>query len=300
MSAIVIFFYSKYVPNIQYLIEKVNRLSYCPTICVDNIIVRQKDLASPVMKTKKVPCFVVINPDRTVNQYIDGDLDIFLQRMIEIEEERIRQQNQQNQEQQNTQQHRRPLDKSPISSVLAQEDYQKATLRQQETQKPQAPMNKSNSDMAISSNPSSLTKSDVPIARSKIGEIINYNQTNQSQSSKEQSTTSSDIMNFNKEKTFKLKPEEQQSAKMSKGQGHDGMGMSSLRPDTKKKDLNVIEDIDVEDSSNLISFSNATTSASQPKNPKDEKNEKKVSEFKSLVNQMMQQRESMMDNMRKE
>jgi len=299
MSAIVIFFYSKYVPNIQYLIEKVNRLSYCHTICVDNIVVRQKVLASPVIKTKRVPCFIVINPDRTVKQYLDADLDIFLNHMNEIEEEKRRQENQQNQQQQNLQQ-RRPIDKSPISSVLAEEDFQKATLRQQEPQKPQAPMNKSNSDMAISSNPSSLTKSDVPIARSKIGEIINYNQTNQSQSSKEQSTTSSDIMNFNKEKTFKLKPEEQQSAKMSKGQGHDGMGMSSLRPDTKKKDLNVIEDIDVEDSSNLISFSNATTSTSQPKNPKDEKNEKKVSEFKSLVNQMMQQRESMMDNMRKE
>jgi len=297
MSAIVIFFYSKYVPNIQYLIEKVNKLSYCHTICVDNIIVRQKVLASPVIKTKKVPCFVVINPDRTVNQYIDADLDIFLQRMSEIEEEKLKQENQQIQQQQQQQQ-RRPLDKSPISSVLAEEDFQKATLRQQEPQKPHA----SNSDMAISSNPSSLTKSDVPIARSKIGEIINYNQTNKPESIKEPSATSSDIMNYNKEKTFKLKPEEQQTAKMSKGQGHDGMagGMSSLRPDSKKKDLSVIEDIDMEDSSGLISFSNANTSSSQPKNPKDDKNEKKVSEFKSIVNQMMQQRESLLDNMRKE
>ena len=294
MSAIVIFFYSKYVPNIQYLIEKVNRLNYCHTICVDNIIVRQKVLASPVMRTKKVPCFVVINPDRTVNQYIDNELDIFLQRMIEIEEQRI-QQTQQQQQLQNTEQPKRHIDKSPISSVLAQEDYQKASLKQQEITKP-TQQNVSNSDMAVSSNPSSFTKSDVPIARSKIGEIINYN----TNSNKEANPASSDVMNFNKEKTFKLKPEEQKTAKMNKGQGHDGMSMSSLRPDTKKKDLSVIEDIDMEDSSGLISFSNATTSTSQPKNPKDEKNDKKVSEFKSMVNQMMQQRESMMDNLRKE
>lgn len=290
MSAIVIFFYSKYIPNIQYLIEKVNKLNYCHTICVDNIIVRKKVLASPIMKDKRVPCFVVINPDRTVNQYVDNELDMFLQRLIDIEEQKAEQQLQNSQNLQNQETPKRHIDKSPINTVLAQEDFTKATLKQQESAKQTSHM--SNSDMAISSNPSSLTKSDVPIARSKIGEIINYNNTKE--------TNQSEIMNYNKEKTFKLKPEEQKSAKMNKGQGHDNMGMSSLRPDTKKKDLNVIEDIDMQDSSGLISFSNATTSSSQPKNPKDEKTDKKVSEFKSMVNQMMQQRESMMDTMRKE
>ncbi len=289
MSAIVIFFYSKYIPNIQYLLEKINRLSYCHTICVDNQIVRKQVLASPILRTKRVPCFVVINPDRTINQYIDNDLHMFLQRMIDIEEQKVIQSQT---EQQQQQPQKRVIDKSPINSVLQQEDFQRSAQKQQQPR--EEPMVQSNNDMAISSNPSSLTKSDVPIARSKIGEIINYN-SNQNQ------TNNNEIMNYNKDKTLKLKPEEQKSAKMNKGQGHDNMlGMSSLRPDSKKTDIGVIEDIDVNDQSGLISFSNANISTTQPKNPKDDKNDKKVSEFKSIVNQMMQQRESMMDTMRKE
>lgn len=89
MSSIIIFLYSKYVPYIRLMLETIRKIDYIHTLCVDNELVRNIVNKSSIIKNKKVPCFIVIYPNKTVYQYIDNDMMLFLNKLITIENEKI-------------------------------------------------------------------------------------------------------------------------------------------------------------------------------------------------------------------
>jgi len=83
MSALILFLYSKYYPNINILLNLVSSLDFVHSICVDNTRVRDVIMRSSMVSVKKVPCFIVIFPDKTVNQYVGEDMSSFMNTLLE-------------------------------------------------------------------------------------------------------------------------------------------------------------------------------------------------------------------------
>ncbi len=258
MSTIVIFLYSKYVPQVKPYLEIINKLEYIQTLCVDNEHVRKVIMQSSLLKIKKVPCFIVINQNKEVFQYTD--IATFLQKLIQA----------------NTPQEKKQekIEKSPIQNVVEIEKLQQ--IQEQEIRDIQEDYIQTNKSYPTNSKPvSSQSKQEVEVKKTNktsIGEIINYQ----------------------KEKNEKLKPESQPQhdrTSIAKGQGHEEMGRSSLRDNSPKKAFDVIEDIEEESSQEgLINFS---------KNDGGEKKEKRISDIKSLVSEMADQREEQLKKLNK-
>jgi hypothetical protein len=259
MSTIVIFLYSKYVPQVKPYLEIINNLEYIQTLCVDNEKIRQVIMQSSLLNIKKVPCFIVINQNKEVFQYTD--VATFLQKLIQA----------------NTPQEKRreKIEKSPIQNVVELEKLQET--QQPEIREAHDDYIQTNKSYPTNSKPvSSQSRQDVEVKKSNktsIGEIINYQ----------------------KEKNEKLKPETQphpERTSISKGQGHDEMGRSSLRDNSPKKAFDVIEDIEEESSQEgLINFSKNDGGS--------EKKEKRISDIKSLVSEMSDQREEQLKKLSK-
>jgi hypothetical protein len=250
MSTIVIFLYSKYVPQVKPYLEIINNLEYIQTLCVDNEKVRSVILQSSLLNIKKVPCFIVINQNKEVFQYTD--IATFLQKLIKANEPP-------------QEKRQEKIEKSPIQSVIELENIKDEQPEIREMQDDYIQTNKS---YPTNSKPvSNQHKQEVEVKKSNktsIGEIINYQ----------------------KEKNEKLKPEPQsERTNISKGKGHDEMGRSSLRDNSPKKAFDVIEDIEEESSTEgLINFSKSDNAGS-------EKKEKRIGDIKSLVSEMSDQRE---------
>lgn len=251
MSTIVIFLYSKYVPQVKPYLEIINKLEYIQTLCVDNENVRKVIMQSSLLNIKKVPCFIVINQNKEVFQYTD--IATFLQKLIQANKPQEKRQEK--------------IEKSPIQNVVEIEKLQQ--IEEPDTTQVQ--------DDYIQTNKSYPTNSK-PISR-QLTQEVEVKKTNK--------TSIGEIINYQKEKNEKLKPETQPQhdrTSIQKGQGHDDMGRSSLRDNSPKKAFDVIEDIEEESSQEgLINFSKNDGSS--------EKKEKRISDIKSLVSEMADQRE---------
>jgi len=248
MSTIVLFLYSKYVPQVKPYLDIIQKLEYIQTLCVDNEQVRKVIAQSSLLNVKKVPCFIVINKDQSVYQYTD--IGPFLKKLIEA----------------NTPKQPEKIEKSPIHNVV------EIPPAQQQTQHTQHTFEKD--DLAMVSNKSFPTNSNP------------HQKEQQFEAKKSNKTSIGEIINYQKEKNEKLRPEQSNSSSQSsiqKGIGHDDMGRSSLRE--TKKEMSVIEDIEEEETSGLINFGN------NPSNSGSEKKDKRISDIKSLVSEMADQRE---------
>ncbi len=247
MSTVVLFLYSKYVPQVKPYLDIIEKLEYIQTLCVDNEQIRKVIAESSLLSVKKVPCFIVINKDQSVFQYTN--IGPFLKKLIEA----------------NAPKQPEKIEKSPIQNVVE---------IPQQTHKQVQQHNFEKEDLAMSSNKSFPTNSN-PHQKEQHLEAKKSNKTN-----------IGEIINYQKEKNEKLRPDASSSSSQSsiqKGIGHDDMGRSSLRE--AKKELSVIEDIEEEETSGLINFGNNPTSNN------GEKKDKRISDIKSLVSEMADQRE---------
>lgn len=224
------------------MLDQINKLDYIHTLCVDNEVVRNVVLKSSMLKTKKVPCFLVIYPDGSIYQYLGEELNVFLHKIMEIE-------NQKNQP--------KVIEKSSVRNVV--DNIPEFTEEPIEENQMEERMK--NMTSTVSSNSSKSKKTD-------IGEVVNYK----------------------KEKQTKIIPQEKLDNKtIQKGDGHSSMGKSSLRNDNKKKDdFNIIEDIEDTNNSNLISFENEEMKTGT----------KKITDMKTLMNDMMSQRDKHLESMK--
>jgi hypothetical protein len=112
MSTIVLFLYSKYVPQVKPYLDIIQKLEYIQTLCVDNEQVRKVITQSSLLNVKKVPCFIVINNDQSVYQYTD--IGPFLKKLIEA----------------NTPKQPEKIEKSPIQNVVEIHPVQQQTHQQ--------------------------------------------------------------------------------------------------------------------------------------------------------------------------
>jgi hypothetical protein len=249
MSTIVLFLYSKYIPQVKPYLDIIQKLDYVQTLCVDNEKIRQVILESSLLNIKKVPCFIVINKDNSVYQYTD--VPVFLQKLIEANQPR----------QESVPQ---KIEKSPITKVIDTSQIIDEPLDMQ-------------SDNDIIQTNKSFPSHSRPISKEQDFE-------RQERPDRKSSNRSNvgEIINYQKEKNEKLRPEQVTKTNINKGTGHDDMGRSSLRESSKKKEFDVIEDISEDESTEgLINFSAKS----------EEKKEKKISDIKSLVNEMSDARE---------
>ena len=240
MSAIILFLYSKYYPNIDILLNIVSSIDYIHTICVDNDRVREVIMRSSLLREKKVPSFVVIFPDRSVHQYVDEDMSTFVESLIAKVENKEKGDGK----------------KTPINNLVSQIPQSNSNI--QEELEPEI---ESEIEKEIGGNPAPMSQSikDVPSNKTDIGKLINFADKNDSgaPSGSQKKSTSvsrsrSELMN-------------RENIKIPRGKGHESMNSSSLGTDvlaTKTKESsnsNIIEDIGEEEQT--IPFSPDDTNA---------------------------------------
>ncbi len=236
MSALILFLYSKYYPNISILLNIVSSIDYIHTICVDNKRVREVIMRSSAVSVKKVPCFVVIFPDKTIHQYVGEDMATFMDSLVKKENEKVQVEG----------------SKTPINRLV--ENVPEAVIDiTEENDDDDDGNNEILKEIEELSNkvPSSMIKQNVENKKSTktdIGSLINFKENQAASNNKKSSNVSrsrSDLMN-------------RENVKIARGKGHETMNSSSLGNDislskNKESPSNVIEDIDTEQ--DTISFS---------------------------------------------
>lgn len=236
MSAIILFLYSKYYPNIDILLNIVTSIDYIHTICIDNDRVREVIMRSSLLREKKVPCFVVIFPDRSVHQYVDEDMSTFVESLISKVENKEKGDGK----------------KTPINSLVS--EIPETTINIQEELDPEIEdeIAKEVNNPAVAPRHQNIPMKqaikavkDVPSNKTDIGKLINFTEGNPEASGQKKSTSvsrsRSELMN-------------RENIKIPRGKGHESMNSSSLGTDivtTKSKeagdDTNIIEDIGEEE-----------------------------------------------------
>lgn len=252
MSALILFLYSKYYPNINILLNLVSSIDYIHTICVDNTRVRDVIMKSSLVSSKRIPCFIVIFPDKTVHQYADEQMSTFMNTLLE--------------KQKNMQSNGKS--KTPISNLVENVPDDISEIRDEDdedeeddeeveivVEKPESalprrkpiPQAPSQQQGPSSSQPSKNKKG----SKTDVGSLINFSDSQQKQNkSNNVSRSRSELMN-------------RENIQIAKGKGHDNMLSSSLGTDiatTKKNGTgsNVIEDIG--DDEETIQFTSEETS----------------------------------------
>lgn len=234
MSAIILFLYSKYYPNIDILLNIVSSIDYIHTICVDNDRVREVIMRSSLLREKKVPSFVVIFPDRSIHQYVDEDMSTFVESLVSKVENKVKGDGK----------------KTPINSLV--DAIPQAPVNIQEELEPSIETEIENEVSPGPRAPMTQSVKDVPSNKTDIGKLINFSEKNDSgdlpqKKSNSVSRSRSELMN-------------RENVKIQRGKGHEGMNSSSLGTDilaTKTKESssnpNIIEDIGGEEEQ-VISF----------------------------------------------
>ena len=235
MSALILFLYSKYYPNINILLNLVSSIDYIHTMCVDNQRVREVVFRSSMLANKKVPCFLVIFPDGRVNQYCDEDMSSFIESLSKNGK----------QESGKT--------KTPISNVVQSVPQTNIEIKDEDEDEDEDTQTE-----APAMGGTLPMKQPAPVPpmpkrkqenKTDIGSLINFTETNDNTTKKSSSVSRSRSELMNRE-----------NVKISKGQGHGTMKTSSLGTDvstTKSNgmDSNVIEDIADEDEPMLFASS---------------------------------------------
>jgi (2Fe-2S) ferredoxin len=91
MSSLILFIYSKYYPQINILLNIISSLPFIHTLCVDNKEVRDSLSNSQLITKKKLPCVLVIFPDGNIYEYVDDELTLFINSLIEKNKPQIQQ-----------------------------------------------------------------------------------------------------------------------------------------------------------------------------------------------------------------
>jgi len=203
MSSIIIFLYSKYVPQARLLLETVKKIDYVHTLCVDNQLVREIMKRSSIVKHKKVPCFIVIYPNKSVFQYLDNDAILFLNKLIEIENQKMQ---------------AAASSKSSISDILPEVSLENTNNLEQPVPQPPPPQLTSIKDDAVSSG--RYAPKSVQYKKENRGDSITHSQ--------------NDLVNYG---SLAAK-----GNNIKQGNGHESMAKSSLS-NNQQDNLSVIEDI---------------------------------------------------------
>lgn len=218
MSSIIIFLYSKYVPQARLLLETIKKMDYIHTLCVDNELVRDIVNRSSLIKHKKAPCFIVIYPNKSVYQYIDDDVISFLNKLIEIE----------NQKHQSV-----ASSKSSISDILPEVSLEDNNNASSHIAQP-TPVNLTSVKKEMAPNGRYSTKS-VQFKKENIGDSFSHSE--------------QDLVNYSLAS---------QNNNIEQGKGHNGLSKSSLSNNSTSDNLSIIEDIEDNDNGLLINDSKPT------------------------------------------
>lgn len=233
MSALILFLYSKYYPNINIILNIVSSIDYIHTMCIDNQRVREVIMRSSLVRVKKVPCFVVVYPNGEVNQYVDEDMSVFMNTLLKkgkvgsgdkktpIENliDEI------------------PETKIEINETVDDSDFEiEESAMQQGARltKPYEPPPEVKSKYNKTQH-QPQPKAKVKSGKTSIGDLINF-QTSDTTPSKSNSVSRSRSELMNRE-----------NVKISKGQGHETMQTSSLG-----NDMSTTKTIEQKDTGNLI------------------------------------------------
>jgi hypothetical protein len=236
MSALILFLYSKYYPNISILLNIVSSIDFIHTLCIDNKRVREVIMRSSVISAKKVPCFVVIFPDKTIHQYVGEDMATFMESIGKKQNEKVQVEG----------------SKTPINRLVENVPETKIDITEENDDDDSE--NDILKELEELSNkvPSSMIKQNVEnkkLNKTDIGSLINFKEAQASASNNKKSSnvsrSRSDLMN-------------RENVKIARGKGHENMNSSSLGTDislskTKESPSNIIEDIETDQ--DTISFS---------------------------------------------
>lgn len=203
MSSIIIFLYSKYVPQARLLLETVKKLDYVHTLCVDNQLVREIIKRSSIVKHKKVPCFIVIYPNKSVFQYLDNDAILFLNKLIEMENQKLE---------------AAASSKSSISDILPEVSLENNNNLQQPVPQPTPPQVTSIKDDAVPSG--RYAPKSVQYKKENRGDNMTHSQ--------------NDLVNYTSLAS--------KGNNIKQGNGHESMAKSSLS-NNQQDNLSIIEDI---------------------------------------------------------
>jgi len=235
MSALILFLYSKYYPNISILLNIVSSIDYIHTLCIDNKRVREVIMRSSAVSVKKVPCFIVIFPDKTIHQYIGEDMTTFMETLVKKDDEKVQVEG----------------SKTPINRLVEKVPETQIDITEENDEDDAGNEILKELEELSSKVPSSMIKQNVENKRANktdIGSLINFKESQAPSNNKKSSNVSrsrSDLMN-------------RENVKIARGKGHETMNSSSLGNDislskNKESPSNVIEDIEAEQ--DTISFS---------------------------------------------
>lgn len=204
MSSIIIFLYSKYIPQARLILETVKKLDYVHTLCVDNELVREIIKRSSIIKHKKVPCFIVIYPNKSVFQYLDNEAILFLNKLIEMENQKLE---------------AAASSKSSVSDILPEVSLENPNnYQQQPVPQPTPPQVTS-------------IKEDVVSAGRYSSKSVQYKKENRGDT---QTHSQNDLVNYGSLSS--------KNNNIAQGSGHEKMAKSSLS-NNQSDNLSVIEDL---------------------------------------------------------
>lgn len=213
MSSIIIFLYSKYIPQARLLLETIKKLDYVHTLCVDNQLVRDIIKRSSIVKHKKVPCFIVIYPNKSVFQYVDKESILFLNKLIEME---------------NQKREAAASSKSSVSDILPDVSLEPPSQTQQPVPQPSPPQLSSIKEDAVPSG--RYAPKSVQYKKENRGDTLTHSQ--------------NDLVNYSSLAA--------RNNNISEGVGHENMAKSSISNNNKSDNLAVIEDIFEEENDGLL------------------------------------------------
>jgi hypothetical protein len=252
MSALILFIYSKYYPQINILLNIISSLPFIHTLCVDNKEVRDALTKSQLLTKKKLPCVFVMFPDGNIYEYIDDELTLFINSLIEKNNPAPQQQPQQQFSQTNSsgpKETKTPINRLvqnvpetalDIKEEVSDDEFEDNAAPQRQQQVPPRQMQQ----RPLTANVQKVEKMN---KKSEIGQLINFSENKPvEKKSNSVSRSRSELMN-------------REPVKIPKGSGHDSMKTSSLNndiPTTKnnQKDIDVIEDIGADEE--IIPFTN--------------------------------------------
>lgn len=250
MSSLILFIYSKYYPQINILLNIISSLPFIHTLCVDNKDVRESLSNSQLLTKKKLPCVLVIFPDGNIYEYVDDELTLFINSLIEKNKPQVQQQ---------VSSHSGPKEsKTPINKLVqnipetsldikeevSDDEFEDDTSSQPPKKQTQVPPRQMQ-QRPLTSNVPKVTNA--MSKKSDIGQLINFSENKPAEKkSNSVSRSRSELMN-------------REPVKIAKGSGHDTMKTSSLNndiPTTKNNqtEIDIIEDIGAEEE--VIPFTN--------------------------------------------
>jgi (2Fe-2S) ferredoxin len=227
----------------------ISSLPFIHTLCVDNKEVRDSLSNSQLITKKKLPCVLVIFPDGNIYEYVDDELTLFINSLIEKNKPQIQQQPVSSGPKETKTPINRLVQNIPETSLdikeeVSDDEFEDDTSPQPPKQQSQVPARQMQ-QRPLTANVPKVTNA--MSKKSDIGQLINFSENKPAEKkSNSVSRSRSELMN-------------REPVKIAKGSGHNTMKTSSLNndiPTTKNNqtEIDIIEDIETEDE--VIPFTN--------------------------------------------